>query len=185
MVTISWRIRQFCEAQSTFLACNAGKRCHRQGILVTVVTSAGYAASILNHLRHFCITILSQSKQPEPPGGETTAHSPFVSVCSKYGFSFAVNNDLEAQGSCKLRIITAEMSYGNGPWHSWPCATLTPRSWVIYYILGPTWVIYFYKHQLRCLQCKTLTQEGNRIHPDTIDKIRRFRQIMTWYDITS
>ena len=29
----------------------------------------------------------------------------------KYGISFALNNCPEAQNSCKVRIITAEMSY--------------------------------------------------------------------------
>ena len=41
-----------------------------------------------------------------------------IGADSKYGISFALNNDPVAQSSCKLRIITAEMSYGNGPWHS-------------------------------------------------------------------
>ena len=45
-------------------------------------------------------------------------YSQFVGANSKYGISFALNNDPEAQGSCKLIIITAEMSYGNGPYHS-------------------------------------------------------------------
>ena len=45
-------------------------------------------------------------------------YSQFVGVNSKSGISFALNNDQEAQDSYKLRIITAEMSYGNGPWHS-------------------------------------------------------------------
>ena len=36
----------------------------------------------------------------------------------KSGISFALNNDPEVQDSCKVRIITAEMSYGNSPWHS-------------------------------------------------------------------
>ena len=45
-------------------------------------------------------------------------YSQFLSVDSKYDISFALNIDPEAQGSCKLRVITAEMSYGNGPWHS-------------------------------------------------------------------
>ena len=49
----------------------------------------------------------------------------FVSADSKSGISFALNMGPEAQGSCKLRIITAEMSCGNGPWHSWPCVNLT------------------------------------------------------------
>ena len=44
-------------------------------------------------------------------------YSQFVGADSKSGISFALKNDPEAQGSCKLRIITAEMSYGNGPWH--------------------------------------------------------------------
>ena len=39
----------------------------------------------------------------------------FVGADSKSGISFALNNDPEAQGSCQLRIITVEMSYGNGP----------------------------------------------------------------------
>ena len=29
-----------------------------------------------------------------------------------------ISNDPEAQNTCKVRIITAEMSYGNGPRHS-------------------------------------------------------------------
>ena len=44
--------------------------------------------------------------------------SQFVGTDSKSDVSFALNNDPEAHGSCKLRIITADMSYGNGPWHS-------------------------------------------------------------------
>ena len=44
--------------------------------------------------------------------------SQFVGADSKSGISFALNNDPEAQGICTLRIITVEMSYGNGPWHS-------------------------------------------------------------------
>ena len=40
---------------------------------------------------------------------------PDLDADSKSGISFALNNDPEAQGSCKLRIITAEMSYGHGP----------------------------------------------------------------------
>ena len=45
----------------------------------------------------------------------------FVGADSKSGISLALNNDPEAlqltttEDSCKLRIITAEMSYGNGP----------------------------------------------------------------------
>ena len=42
-------------------------------------------------------------------------YSPLVGADSTTGVSFALNNDPEAQGSCKRRIITAEMSYGNGP----------------------------------------------------------------------
>ena len=54
-------------------------------------------------------------------------YSQFVGADSKSGISFALNNDPEAQASCKFRIIiTAEMSYGNGPWYSSPCVTLTP-----------------------------------------------------------
>ena len=34
----------------------------------------------------------------------------FVGADSKYGNSFALNNDPEAQDSCKVIIITAEMS---------------------------------------------------------------------------
>ena len=37
---------------------------------------------------------------------------------SKSDISFAVNNDPEAQDSCKIRIIMDEMSYENDPWHS-------------------------------------------------------------------
>ena len=39
-------------------------------------------------------------------------YSQFVCADSKSGVSFALNDDPEAQGSCKLRIITVEMSYG-------------------------------------------------------------------------
>ena len=41
--------------------------------------------------------------------------SRFVGANSKYGISCALNNDTEAQDSYKVRIMTAEMSYGNGP----------------------------------------------------------------------
>ena len=44
-------------------------------------------------------------------------YSQFVGADSKSGISFAVKNDPEAQDSCKVKIISAEMSYGNGPWH--------------------------------------------------------------------
>ena len=40
--------------------------------------------------------------------------SQFVSADSKYGLSFALNNDSEAQDSCTIRIITAEISHGDG-----------------------------------------------------------------------
>ena len=50
-------------------------------------------------------------------------YSQFVGADSKSGISFALNSALEAQNSCKFRNITAEMSYGNGPWHPWPCVT--------------------------------------------------------------
>ena len=40
-------------------------------------------------------------------------YSQFVDDDCKSGIIFALNNDQEVQGSCKLRIITAEMSYGN------------------------------------------------------------------------
>ena len=40
-------------------------------------------------------------------------YSQFVGPDSKSGISFDLNNDPEAQGSCKLRIVTTEMSYGN------------------------------------------------------------------------
>ena len=43
-------------------------------------------------------------------------YSRFVGADSKSDISFAINNDPEAQDSCKVRIITAEMSQGNGPW---------------------------------------------------------------------
>ena len=36
----------------------------------------------------------------------------FVGADSKSGISFALSNDPEAQASCKVRIITAEISYG-------------------------------------------------------------------------
>ena len=41
-------------------------------------------------------------------------HTQFVGADYKYGISFALNNDHEAQDSCKFRIITAAISYGNG-----------------------------------------------------------------------
>ena len=41
-------------------------------------------------------------------------YSQFVGADSKYDI-FSLKNDQDAQGSCELRIITAEMSYGNGP----------------------------------------------------------------------
>ena len=45
-------------------------------------------------------------------------HRKFVVADSKSDISFALNNDPEAQDSCKVRIIIAEMSYENGPWES-------------------------------------------------------------------
>ena len=45
-------------------------------------------------------------------------YSEFVGADPKSFISFALNNDPEAQDNCKVRIITAEMSYGKGPWHS-------------------------------------------------------------------
>ena len=46
-------------------------------------------------------------------------YSQSVSADSKSGISFALNNVPDAaQDSCKVRIITAEMSHGNGPWHA-------------------------------------------------------------------
>ena len=45
-------------------------------------------------------------------------YSQIVGADSKYGISFALNNVPEDQDSCKVRIITAEIRYGNGPWHS-------------------------------------------------------------------
>ena len=44
-------------------------------------------------------------------------YSQFVGTDSKFGITFALNNVPEAQDSCKVRNITVEMSYGNGPWH--------------------------------------------------------------------
>ena len=44
--------------------------------------------------------------------------SQLVGADSKSGISFALNNDPEAQDSCKARIITAEMSQGNGQWQA-------------------------------------------------------------------
>ena len=43
-------------------------------------------------------------------------YSQFVSAASKSGISFVPNNYPEAQDGCKVRIITTEMSHGNGPW---------------------------------------------------------------------
>ena len=43
------------------------------------------------------------------------SYSQFVGAGPKSGISFALNNAPEIQDSCKVRIITAEMSYGNGP----------------------------------------------------------------------
>ena len=37
----------------------------------------------------------------------------FVGAASKYGISFSLNNDPEAQDSSKVRIMTAEMSHEN------------------------------------------------------------------------
>ena len=99
-------------------------------------------------------------------------YSQFVGADSKSGISFAVNNDPEAQGSCKLRIITAEMSYGNGPRHSRPGVTLT--SGRLY--MAPRYPLI--SMMLPVMQNNT--PESNEIRPDTIDrKIRRFRQNMT------
>ena len=41
--------------------------------------------------------------------------SQFVGADSRYGISFALNNDPDAQDSCEVRIITPEMNDGNGP----------------------------------------------------------------------
>ena len=45
-------------------------------------------------------------------------YSRFVGADSKYNIIFVLNNDPEAQASCKVIIITAEMNYGSPPWHS-------------------------------------------------------------------
>ena len=49
---------------------------------------------------------------------ERVTYSQFGGADSTSSISFALNNDPEAQDSCKLKIITAEMSYGNGTWNS-------------------------------------------------------------------
>ena len=41
-------------------------------------------------------------------------YSKFIDTDSKSEISFALNNDPEAQDACKVRIISYEMSYGNG-----------------------------------------------------------------------
>ena len=45
-------------------------------------------------------------------------YSQLVGADSKSGISFALNNVPEAQDSCKVRKITVEMGYGNGPWQA-------------------------------------------------------------------
>ena len=45
-------------------------------------------------------------------------NSQFVGTYSKSDICFAPHNEPEAQDSCKIRIITTEMSPGNGPWHA-------------------------------------------------------------------
>ena len=45
-------------------------------------------------------------------------HSQFVGTDSKSGINVALNSDLKAQDICEVRIITAEMSHGNSPWHT-------------------------------------------------------------------
>ena len=102
-------------------------------------------------------------------------YSQFVGADSKSGISFALNNDLKAQGSCKLRIITAEMSYGNGPWYSWPCMTLTPGH--LYMAPG------YPQTPLMLPGVQKHTLESSETRPDTIDrKICRFRPNMTWHN---
>ena len=41
--------------------------------------------------------------------------SQFMGADSKSDINFALNNDPEAQDTCKVRIITAQMSQENGP----------------------------------------------------------------------
>ena len=41
-----------------------------------------------------------------------------VDADHKSGIMFALTNDPEAQDNSKFRIITAEMSHGNGPWQA-------------------------------------------------------------------
>ena len=45
-------------------------------------------------------------------------YSQFVGADSKSGISVALSNAHETQDSCKINIITAEMSHGNGSWHA-------------------------------------------------------------------
>ena len=75
---------------------------------------------------------------------------------------------------CKVRIITAEMSYGNGPWHSWSCVTLSPGQ--LYVAPRYSWTPII----LSAMQKNT--RGSNETRPDTIDRItRRFRPNMTWH----
>ena len=54
-------------------------------------------------------------------------YSVFISADFESGLRFVVNNDAEAQDSYKVRIMTAEMSHGNGQRHPWPCVTFPRR----------------------------------------------------------
>ena len=99
-------------------------------------------------------------------------YNQFVGVDSKSGISAALNNNSYTQDSCQIRIITAEMSYGNAPWYSWPSVTLTPEQLYMgrRYSLTPIMLSAMQKN----------TPESNETRPDTIDrKIRRFRPNMT------
>ena len=101
-------------------------------------------------------------------------YSQFVGADSKSAISFSVNNDSEAHHSCKVRIITAEMSHGNGPWHAWPCVTLPPGQlcMTLRYPLTPS----------ICLQCKSTLKRAMKLA-----QIRQIAKsddfIQTWPDI--
>ena len=42
----------------------------------------------------------------------------FIGADFESGIRFALSDGPEAEDSYKVRIITAEMSHGNGPWHA-------------------------------------------------------------------
>ena len=104
-------------------------------------------------------------------------YSQFVGADSKSYISFALNNNIEAQDRSKVRIITAEMSHGNGPWHAWPCVTLTLGKLI--------WVLDIYKYKLCCLQCKNILQNAMKPRYDISQNPSISSEQDLTYDVTS